>query len=185
MIRKATLTALGLAALIAITAVPSRAQFYIGAQAGLSNEEVKVGQIKFDRDSAFLYGAQVGLRLSSFTIEGQFYRAEHDLLSNETDPPDVSQQLDYYFLGVNGKLGIPLKIVYPYISVGVGTFQVNLKDIGKKSDLSYSVGAGAELTLGKLGIFGELRYIDFKVDLDNRSWDMGGLNVHVGLNFHF
>jgi opacity protein-like surface antigen len=183
MTRRILLTALCLV-LLAVAAVPGRAQFYIGVQAGLSSEDVKVGEVKFDRDSAFLYGAQVGVRLSSFTIEGQFYRAEHDLLTSD-DSPDMSQQLDYYFLGVNGKLGIPLAIVYPYITVGVGTYQANFKDIGKKSDLSYSVGAGAEVSLGKIGLFGELRYIDFKVELDNQSWDMGGLNAHVGLNFHF
>jgi len=183
--KKASLMALYLALLIAIAAVPGRADFYIGAQTGLSNENVKVGQIKFDRDSAFLYGAQAGFRFSSFAIEGQFYRAQHDLLSNDMNPSELTQRMDYYFLGVNGRLGVPLAIVYPYLAAAVGTYHVNLRDIGKKSDLSYSLGAGTELTLGKVGIFGELRYIDFKVDLDNRSWDMGGLNVHLGLNFHF
>ena len=185
MVKKYFLMAFCLAVLMAISAAPGRADFYVGAQAGLSNENVKVGQVKFDEDSAFLYGGQVGFRLSSFAIEGQFYRAQHDLQTDSMNPSEASQHLDYYFLGVNGKLGLPLAIAYPYFTVGVGTYHVSLRDVGKKSDLSYSVGAGAEFTLGKVGIFGELRYVDFKVDLDNRSWDMGGLNLHLGLNFHF
>jgi len=69
--------------------------------------------------------------------------------------------------------------------VGYGTYSVDLKGLGKKSDAAFNVGAGAELTLGKIGIFGELRYTDFSVDIDNLKWDFGGLDIHFGLNIHF
>jgi hypothetical protein len=47
------------------------------------------------------------------------------------------------------------------------------------------VGAGAELSLGKVALFGELRYTDFSFELDNRNWDFGGVELHFGLNIHF
>jgi len=170
--------------LVAAASVPADAQFYLGVRGGLSNQNAKAGELKFDRNSTFLYGAQAGIKFLGLGVEGQFYRADHNLLA-ETLPVDVEQEMDYYYLGVSGKLGISLAIVYPYITVGYGVYSVDLKDLGKESAGAFNVGAGAELTLGKIGIFGELRYTDFSVDVDNLNWDFGGLDLHFGLNIHF
>jgi opacity protein-like surface antigen len=150
----------------------------------LSNQNVKAGEIQFDKDSAVLYGVQAGIKFLGLAVEGQFYRADHTLLA-EDFPRDVEQEMDYYYLGVNGKLGLPLAIVYPYLTVGYGSYSVDLKGLGKKSDSAFNVGAGAELILGKLGVFGELRYSDFSVEFENLEWDFGGLDLHFGLNIHF
>jgi hypothetical protein len=172
--------------LFVIAYAPAQAGFYIGLRGGLSNQNVTGGSIKFNEDSAFLYGAQVGVKFLSFALEGEFYRASHNLFQ-ETPlqvvlPP---QDMSYYYLGVNGKLGLPLSVIYPYLTVGFGTYTANLKGLGKKSDMSFNVGAGAELYIGKVGVFAELRYTDFSMDFDNHKWDFGGLDVHAGLNIHF
>ncbi|MGB7297483.1 MAG: porin family protein [Candidatus Aminicenantales bacterium] len=169
---------------LALASVPAGAQFYLGVRGGLSNQNVQKGQIKFDRNSAFLYGAQAGIKFLGLAVEGQFYRADHDLLA-EALPADVELEMDYYYLGVSGKLGISLAIVYPYIKVGYGIYSVDLKGLGKKSDAAFNAGAGIELMLGKIGIFGELRYTDFDLDVDNLAWDFGGVDLHIGLNIHF
>ena len=170
--------------LMAAASVPADAQFYLGVRGGLSNQNAKAGELKFDRNSTFLYGAQAGIKFLGLAVEGQFYRADHNLLA-ETFPADVEQEMDYYYLGVSGKLGISLAIIYPYVTVGYGTYSVDLKGLGKKSDGAFNVGAGAELTLGKVGIFGELRYTDFSVEIESLEWDFGGLDLHFGLNIHF
>jgi hypothetical protein len=172
----------------ALSIVPLFGQngFYLGLQAGLSNENPSVDKIKFDRDSAFLYGGQFGFRLSSLAIEGRFFRSDHDLLSPDPRLDDYDGLgLDYYYIGVNAKLGIPLAIVYPYLTVGYGLYAAKIEDVGDESTSSFCLGGGAELTLGKVGVFAELLYIDFSVDLTGKSWDFGGMNVHAGLNFHF
>lgn len=168
--------------LLAFASVPAKAGFYLGARGGLTNQNAKVGEIEFDRDSTFFYGAQAGFKFLGLAIEGQFYHADHDLLS---DVESLEQPMDYNYLGVAGKLGISLAIVYPYLTVGYGTYSVDLKDVGKESDWGWNAGAGVEVTLGKLGIFGELKYTDFSVDIDNQKWDFGGLDLHFGLNIHF
>jgi hypothetical protein len=170
---------------LVFASVPANAQFYLGVRGGLSNQNVKVDQIQFDKNSAFLYGAQVGIKFLGLAVEGQFYRADHNLLAGTDAAAEIEQEMDYYYLGVSGKLGISLAIVYPYVTVGYGTYSVNLKGLGKKSDAAFSVGAGAEVTLGKIGIFGELRYADFGLDIDSQSWDFGGVDLHFGLNIHF
>jgi hypothetical protein len=170
--------------LLAVATIPANAQFYLGVRGGLSNQNAKSSELEFDRNSAVLYGAQAGIKFLGLSVEGQFYRADHNFLA-ETLPENVEQDMDYYYLGVNGKLGISLVIVYPYVTVGYGTYSVDLKGLGKKSDAAFNVGAGAEVTLGKVGIFGELRYTDFSVEIENLKWDFGGLDLHFGLNIHF
>ncbi len=180
---------LGILALVifslAFVSVPARAQFYLGIRGGLSNQDARAGQIKFDKDSAILYGAQAGVKFLGLAVEGQFYRANHNLMGETAAMTEVEQEMDYYYLGVSGKLGISLAVVYPYVTVGYGTYSVTLKDIGKKSDPSFNAGAGVEITLGKIGIFGELRYTDFDLDIEGLAWDFGGMDLHFGVNIHF
>jgi hypothetical protein len=171
--------------LLVFSSVPANAQFYLGIRGGLSNQNVKADQMKFDKNSTFLYGAQAGIKFLGLAVEGQFYRADHNLLADTGALPEVEQEMDYYYLGVSGKLGISLAIVYPYVTVGYGTYSIDLKGLGKKSDGAFNVGAGAEVTLGKIGIFGELRYADFGLEIDNMAWDFGGVDLHFGLNIHF
>jgi len=158
----------------------------LGIQSGLSSQDASLGKIHFDKDSAFLYGAQVGLRFLSFAVEGQFYRADHTLLS---DDPELDvydgRGMDYYYFGVSAKIGFPLLMVYPYLTAGYGRYSASVDQLGNSADRSFNVGVGAELTLGKLGFFAELRYVDFAVDISSLRWDFGGLNFHCGLNYHF
>lgn len=166
--------------------MPARAGFYLGIQSGLSNQKASLSKISFNKDSALLYGAQVGLRFLSFAIEAQFYRADHTLLSD--DPGLLTYDgrgMDYYYLGLSGKVGFPLMIVYPYLAAGYGRYSASIEEIGESTDRSFNVGVGAELVLRKIGLFAELRYVDFKVDISRLSWDFGGLNFHCGLNYHF
>jgi hypothetical protein len=172
--------------ILAAAVAPARAGFYIGLQGGLSNQNAILSELKFDKDSSFLYGAQVGLRVLSFAVEGQFFRADHSLLS---DNPGLSlydgRGMDYYYLGVHAKIGFPLPLLFPYLTVGYGIYSADINEIGSTTDKSFSFGAGAELSLGKIGLFAELRYIDFAVDISSLSWDFGGLNFHCGLNYRF
>jgi len=165
--------------------IPAQAGFYIGVRGGRSSQDVKAGEIKFDQDSAFLYGGQVGFKFLSFAVEGQFYRADHNLSTSDSRFLKPSQGMDYYYLGVNGKLGIPLVVVFPYITVGYGTYSVDLDDLGDDSKTAFNVGAGAEVNLGKIGLFAELRYTDFSLDIESEEWDFGGLDIHAGINIHF
>src|SRR4030043_821605 len=139
--------------LMAFASVPANAQFYLGIRGGLSNQNAKAGELKFDRNSAFLYGAQAGIKFLGLAVEGQFYRADHNLLA-ETFPADVEQEMDYYYLGVSGKLGISLATVSPYVTVGYGTYSVDLKGLGKETAGAFNVGARAGVALGEGGIFG-------------------------------
>jgi opacity protein-like surface antigen len=62
---------------------------------------------------------------------------------------------------------------------------VSLDEIGKDSRTAFNIGAGAELSLGKIAVFAELRYTDFSLEIENQNWDFGGLDIHAGLNIHF
>jgi hypothetical protein len=176
----------------AILAAPAHAGFYIGARGGLSNQNPSLsgslGKIEFDRNSAFLYGVQVGFKFSALAVEGEYYRADHGLLhesSLQGGSDNISTEMDYHYLGVNAKLGIPLVILYPYVTVGYGKYSAMLSGFGDSSDFAINVGAGAELAIGRISIFAEVRYSDFGFDLGNLTWDFGGVDAHFGLNVHF
>ncbi|OGD21863.1 MAG: hypothetical protein A2W03_10765 [Candidatus Aminicenantes bacterium RBG_16_63_16] len=187
--RRAPAVMIAVAVAAAVSAAPARGQLYVGVRGGLSSQDVTqkggLSDIKFDKDSAFLYGGQIGLKFFALAVEGEFYRADHSLMSGDSSIPPGGVEMDYYYLGVNGKLGLPLVIVYPYVTVGYGRYSADLKGFGKDSDSAVNVGAGAELSIGKVALFGELRYTDFSFELDNRNWDFGGVEVHFGLNIHF
>jgi len=180
---------LAAAVVLCILAVPARGQIYIGVRGGLANQDVErqgsLGDIKFDKDSAFLYGGQVGIKLAALAVEGEFYRAGHNLLSGDTGAPANGVELDYYYLGVNAKLGLPLPVIFPYVTAGYGKYTADLTGFGKYGDGAFNVGAGAELTIGKVGLFGELRCKKFSFELDNQDWDFKGVELHFGLNVHF
>jgi len=173
---------------LAVTAAPARGQFYVGVRGGASNENASrtggaLGKIDFDSSSAFLYGAQIGFKLSAVAVEGEIYRADHNLMQSGLSTSAVD--MNYYYVGVNVKLGIPLVVLYPYVTAGYGRYSAKLSSIGQGSDSAFNVGAGAELTIGRIGVFAEARYTDFGFDLANLSWDFGGLDLHFGLNVHF
>jgi hypothetical protein len=177
--------------LLAAWAAPAQAGFYIGVRGGLSNQNPSAsgspGKIEFDRNSAFLYGAQVGFKFSALAVEGEYYRADHGLLreSSIVGSDNISPEMDYHYLGVNAKLGIPLVVLYPYVTAGYGKYSATLGGLGSSSDSAVNVGAGAELAIGRISVFGEVRYTDFGFDLGDLSWDFGGVDVHFGLNVHF
>lgn len=167
--------------LLAVIGLPAEAGFYIGARGGMSNQSVSSGAIDFNKNSAFLYGAQAGFKFLGLAVEGEYYRAGHDLLS--PDSPSA-RDMSYHYLGVNGKLGVSLVVVYPYLTVGYGIYSVDLRDLGKDSDRAFNIGAGAEVRLGKVGLFAELRYTDFSMEISNLEWDFGGVDFHAGFNVH-
>ncbi len=80
--------------LLALASVPAAAQIYLGARGGWTNQDAKAGEIEFDRDSTFFYGAQLGIKFFAFALEGQFYHADHTLFA-ETSMEDLEQPMDY------------------------------------------------------------------------------------------
>ena len=167
--------------LLAVAGLPAEAGFYIGARGGMSNQNVSSGDIHFDKNSAFLCGVQAGFKFLGVAVEGEYYRAGHDLLSPDSRS---AREMSYNYLGVNGKLGVSLVVLYPYLTVGYGIYSVDLHDLGKDSDRAFNIGAGAEVRLGKVGLFAELRYTDFSMEISNLEWDFGGVDFHAGFNVH-
>jgi hypothetical protein len=185
--KKPLICVLSLFLLVAFFPSEARGQFYLGFQVGNSSEKPSVEGLKMPGDSGFLYGFQGGLRIFFLALEGTYYRSNHTLVPPEGCPGDCEglHDMGYHFLGARVKAGIPLLIVYPYAVVGYGKYSANIGGFGDNSDWGYNVGAGVEVTLGKIGLFGEGRYEDFSVDIAGLDFDFGGWNLAFGLNLHF
>ena len=67
-----------------------------------------------------------------FAIEANFFQAAHNLVAKDIVAFDWDGvEVDYNYLGINGRVYIPLIVVHPYITVGYGSYSAKLKDIAK------------------------------------------------------
>lgn len=179
--------------LLGIFHLDAQAGFYLGFQVGNSYEKPKIDGIKISEDTGFLWGVQGGLRLLMFSLEGTYYRSNHSLVPPEGCPTGCTEARDlgYSFLGGNIKLGIPLIVVYPYLTFGYGIYSADIKGLGDGTDWSYNIGAGLEVRLGRIGLFAEGRYEDFNISIESLDieeildFDFGGFNLVFGFNYHF
>ncbi len=160
------------------------ATFYIGPEMGQFKPKFEydvMGGIRFQGNSAFQWGARAGIKLMMFAVEANYLTSLHNL----NPAPWVDDGTRISYLGVNGKIYIPILIVQPYVTVGYGYYTVDVKGVEKDSSGSYNYGGGVELVLGKIHLFGEARYHRASVVIWSAGLVAKGWGLTFGANFHF
>jgi opacity protein-like surface antigen len=162
--------------------------FYLALDGGISSQKLSVPDFDFDSDSTFAYGFRAGFRVLFLAIEGQYLQASHNLTVK--DFPDINwddRKVRYNYLGLNGKLFLPIPIVAPYILFGYGYYTADIKDLDKDRNTSWNVGLGLQIKLHKhFAISGDGRYhpsteyLIAEEDVKVRSY-----TLTAGLNFYF
>ncbi len=181
-----------LACALVVVFLPAKAAaspgFYVGVEGGSSAPDFTIRSltdVNFEGDRAFLYGAKAGLKFLFFAVEGNVLTSSHDITSILPTPWE-STGVGFTYWGINGKLFLPIPIVQPYIMAGYGTYSVRLDDVGKGSNRGYNVGGGVQVSLGRLGIFGEGRYHDAKVLIpESGELDISNFTLTLGLLYVF
>jgi len=171
-----------------LCAVPARAQLgiYAGVQGGYSSQKASFKDLKFNRDTTFLYGVRAGVKVLMFALEFNYFQAAHNL-----DPTDLTattwknREVDYSFVGLNLKYIFSVLVVQPYLTAGVGYYSANIDSIDKDKDKGYNVGLGVELRIKKIGITAEAKYHHVTLDIDNKDFKIGGFTLTGGINIHF
>lgn len=166
----------------------AQAGFYLGLDGGVSSQQLSLKEIDFDQDSTFVYGFRVGFKVLFFAVEGQYFQASHNLALNEF--PDIgwdARKVSYNYLGLNGKLFLPIPIVHPYLMFGYGYYTANVKDIDKDKDSSWNVGLGIELKLHKhFSLEGDARYHNTVTYLiGEEEVKIKNYTLTAGMNFYF
>jgi len=160
--------------------------FFIGLQGGWSQQSLNLKDIEFNKNTAFLYGARVGIRILTFVVEGNFYQAAHNVeFAGVGDFDWNSRQISYNFLGLNVRFFLPFPMVNPYLTLGYGTYTADIKDIGKDKSGGWNAGLGLELFLGKkFSLLGEARYNYGKFDIKTEELTIKDFTFHLGINFY-
>ena len=159
---------------------------FVGLQGGWSQQNINIRDIEFDRDTTFLYGARVGLRILTVVVEGNFYQAAHDIKASDVGHLWDSRKINYNYLGLNVRLFLPLPLVNPYLTLGYGTYTADIKDIGKDKSGGLNAGLGVEVFLGdKLSLLGEARYNHGKFNIEAEEIKIKDFTFHVGINISF
>jgi len=158
---------------------------YLGVQSGISLQKPSFSDIEFNTDSTFLMGLNGGLRLGGFGFELNYFQAAHNL-----EPVDIltfdwgERELDFSYLGGNIRIGIPLPLIFPYATVGYGYYTANLEGIDEEKEGGLNIGAGVEVSFGRLGIKGEGKYHKVGINFEERKFDFKNFTFIVGLNFY-
>ncbi len=162
--------------------------FYLALDGGMSSQQLSLEEIDFDRNTTFVYGFRAGFKVLFFAIEGQYFQASHNLTLAEF--PDIGwdeRKVGYNYLGVNGKLFLPIPIIAPYLMFGYGYYTADVKDIDKDKDSSWNVGIGVQLKLHKhFALSGDARYHNStNYVIDEEEVKIKSYTLTAGLNFYF
>jgi hypothetical protein len=162
-------------------------QFYLGLDGGVSSQKLTLEDVKFDSDTSFVYGLRLGFNFLFLAVEGQYFQVSHNMtLSGFPDLNWGDRKVNYNYLGLNGKLFLPIPIVRPYFILGYGYYTTNVKDIGKDSVTDVNFGIGVELKLGQsFGILGEGKYHSGSFAIDESDLAVKNYTLTGGLNFYF
>jgi hypothetical protein len=162
-------------------------QFYLGLDGGVSSQKLTLEDVKFDSDTSFVYGLRLGFNFLFLAVEGQYFQVSHNMTLS--DFPEIGwgdRNVNYNYLGLNGKLFLPIPIVRPYFILGYGYYTANVKDIGKDSVTDVNFGIGVELKLGQsFGILGEGKYHSGIFAIDESDLAVKNYTLTGGLNFYF
>ncbi|OGD25974.1 MAG: hypothetical protein A2Y56_09480 [Candidatus Aminicenantes bacterium RBG_13_63_10] len=162
---------------------------YVGPFGGFSSQHLSLPDVDFEADGAFVYGARLGLRILMFGVEGNFFRAVHNISLKELAMLDWDGQVvDFNYYGLNLKMFFSLLILHPYITAGFGYYTADISEIGDDGKAGYNFGAGLELQLGKkfsLGIEGKWHHVTLDVDIHHPDLSLGDFTLTGGFNIHF
>jgi len=160
---------------------------YLGSKLGFTSSSLRLGDLKQDWGTSFLYGAGAGMKIFNFGIELNYFRTFHNLETEEISVLDWdATKLGYHYLGLNGKFFFPLVLIHPYLTGGLGTYFAKMRDIGEDHSRGFNLGAGLEIHLGpKWAVCGEGRYHHVNLVLDEVDVKIRDFTFAAGLHFYF
>jgi opacity protein-like surface antigen len=82
-------------------------------------------------------------------------------------------------------MGLPLPMIYPYAVMGYGSYTANVEGIDEEKDSGLSIGAGVEISFGRIALKGEGKYHKVGINIQQRKFDFADFTFIIGLNFYF
>jgi len=162
-------------------------RFYLGPQLGFSGQKPSLPDIKFSTDTTFLYGFRAGAKILFFAVELNYFQAAHNMeLEEVVTFAWGGREIDYNYLGLNGKLFLPILILNPYLTFGYGYYSVDIFDVATDTDRGFNLGLGLEIQIVKsFSLLAEGKYHLAKLNIDEEELKISNYTIAGGFNFYF
>ena len=161
--------------------------FFIGPYLGVSQQKPSLTGVEFTTDTTFLYGARIGVKFMSLSLEANYFKAAHNIKLKEFVTFDWGgQEIDYQYLGLNAKLHFTILFLKPYLTAGYGFYTAYISTIGRDTDRGFNAGLGLEISLGrKFSLLAEGKYHGVSVNIEERKLKLGDFTMACGFNIYF
>ncbi len=164
--------------------------FYIGVKFGLSQQKTKFEELEalYATEYSFIYGFCIGTKFQNFGLEAHYFYADHHLIpKDEEHPPEVNiERFKLNVIGANVLYYLPVPVVQPYLSAGMGTYNVNVVGFAKDGRIGYNLGLGANVRLAKfVSVSADGKYHLIKFRLNQLEMDVKEFTWYISVNFHF
>ena len=164
--------------------------FYIGVKFGLSQQKTKFEELEafYATEYSTVYGFCIGTKFSNFGLEANYFHSDHHLtLKEDVPPPELNiERFKLNVIGVNFLYYLPIPVVQPYLSAGMGSYNVDVVGFAKDSSMGYNFGVGANIRVTELvSISADGKYHLVKFDLNQNEMDLKEFTWYVSVNFHF
>jgi opacity protein-like surface antigen len=179
------------AVLSAVLASQAVAQdFYIGVKFGLSQQKTKFEELEafYATEYSTVYGFCIGTKFSNFGLQANYFHSDHHLtLKEDIPPPELDiERFKLNVIGANILYYLPIPVVQPYVSAGMGSYNVDVVGFAKDSSIGYNFGVGANIRVTELvSVSADGKYHLIKFDLDQYEMDLKEFTWYVSVNFHF
>jgi hypothetical protein len=164
--------------------------FYIGVKLGLSQQKTKFEELEalYATEYSFVYGFSIGTKLQNFGLEAHYFHSDHHLIPKDEDhPPELDiERFKLNVIGANVLYYLPIPVVQPYLSAGMGTYNVNVVGFTKDGRIGYNLGLGANARLAEfVSISADGKFHLVKFRLNQYEMDLKEFTWYVSVNFHF
>ena len=186
--RKMTLSAI-LVFVFLLSSHAAAQDFYIGVKFGLAQQSTKFEELEayYATEYSTVYGFSIGTKFLNFGLEAHYFHSDHHLSPKEEPPValDISR-FKLNVIGANFLYYLPIPVVKPYLSAGMGTYNVDVVGFAKDGSIGYNFGVGANARITELvSLSADGKYHLVKFDLNQYEMDLKEFTWYLSVNFHF
>lgn len=187
--KRSTMLVMVVAFVFTLSSHAAAQDFYIGVKFGLSQQKTKFEELEalYATEYSTVYGFCIGKKFLNFGLEAHYFHSDHHLVPKEEPHPELNiERFKLNVIGANVLYYINIPVVKPYLSAGMGTYNVDVIGFAKDSSIGYNFGVGANARLTELvSISADGKYHLVKFDLDQYEMDLKEFTWYLSVNFHF
>jgi hypothetical protein len=174
---------------LVLTTHAAAQDFYIGVKFGFSQQRTKFEELEtlYATEYSTVYGFCIGTKFTSLGLEAHYFHSDHRLTPKDEPPPELNiERFKLNVIGANILYYLPIPVVQPYLSAGIGSYNVDVVGFAKDGSIGYNFGIGANARVTELvSVSADGKYHLVKFELNQYVMDLKEFTWYVSVNFHF